>query len=131
MQEWFSEEWHVVNAGTRSKGMICSWRHFELPDPNLKYQLKLQKQWLCRLYATWEWAFVGVPASDELPAWGPLEEEVFQVCGELVLGGGIDAADEEGFDVEFEAEADGLLTEHLDSLQVTRNYQEMQSEDSL
>ncbi|KIK64665.1 hypothetical protein GYMLUDRAFT_240636 [Collybiopsis luxurians FD-317 M1] len=74
MQEWFSEEWHVVNAGTRSI------------------------------------------ASDELPTWGPSEEEVFQVHGELVLGGGIDAADEEGFDVEFEAEANGLLTEHLDNL---------------
>lgn len=74
---------------------------------------------------------MGVPASDELPTWGPSEEEVFQARGELVLGGGIDAVDEEGFDVKFEAEADGLLTEHLDSLRVTRNYREMQSEDSL
>lgn len=35
------------------------------------------------------------------------------------------------YDVDFEAEADGLLIEHLDSLRITENYRDINSTDSI
>ncbi|KIK54577.1 hypothetical protein GYMLUDRAFT_249302 [Collybiopsis luxurians FD-317 M1] len=110
MQEWFSEEWHVMQAVLQTQ------------DPNTKYQFETWKQQLCRLYTTWERAMVGVPASRELPGWGPLEHDILEARSQVLLGGGIEVADEDVFNIEFEAEADELLTEHLDSLRVMQNY---------
>ena len=76
---------------------------------------------------------MGVPAGDDLPKWGPSEEELNRYRVVNVLGGGVEAAEETGFDydVEFEQEADGLLVEHLDSLTISENYRERQSNDRL
>ncbi|KIK64450.1 hypothetical protein GYMLUDRAFT_240994 [Collybiopsis luxurians FD-317 M1] len=104
MQEWFSEEWHVTQAVLQTQ------------DPNLKYQFETWKQQLCQLYTTWERVIVGVPASRELPGWGPLEHDILEVHSQVLLGGSIEVVDEDIFDIEFEAEADELLTKHLDSL---------------
>ena len=76
---------------------------------------------------------MGVPTGDDLPKWGPSEEELNRYRVVNVLGGGVEAAEETGFDydVEFEQEADGLLVEHLDSLTISENYRERQSNDRL
>jgi len=72
---------------------------------------------------------VGVPAEEGLPEWGPSGEDLAEYRAVHVLGGGIEIVEEAGYeyDVEFEAEADGLLIEHLDSLRITENYRDMQA----
>jgi hypothetical protein len=126
MQEWFSEEWYVMQAVLQTQGMRFSCINNSnltvTTDPNLKYQFKTQKCQLCQLYMTWERAMVGVPASRELPGWGPSEHDILEAHSQALLGGSIEVADEDIFNIEFKAEADELLTEHLDSLRVMQNY---------
>lgn len=64
---------------------------------------------------------VGVPAGTDLPEWGPSGEELIAACGKKMTGGGVEVI-EDGYDVEFEEQADGLLVEHLDSLRIHENY---------
>jgi hypothetical protein len=63
----------------------------------------------------------------------PSEEETCMYRVIHVLGSGVEAMEETGFDydVEFEQEADGLLVEHLDSLTILENYREQQDNDRL
>jgi hypothetical protein len=72
---------------------------------------------------------VGVPTGDNLPEWGLSEDEINEYRAVHVLGGGVESIEDTGFDydVEFEHEADGLLVEHLDSLTISENYREQQS----
>jgi len=95
----------------------------------VEHQLSLKKRELCRLFVVWERTLVGVPAKEGLPEWGPSGEDLAQYRAVHVLGGGIEIVKEAGYeyDVEFEAEADGLLIEHLDSLRITENYRDMQA----
>ncbi|KAF9070217.1 hypothetical protein BDP27DRAFT_1382877 [Rhodocollybia butyracea] len=76
---------------------------------------------------------VGVPNGDNLPEWGPLEDEIRMHQAVHILGSGVEAIEETGFNynVEFEQEADGLLVEHLDSLTISENYRDQQSNLSL
>ena len=76
---------------------------------------------------------MGVPVEDGLPEWGVLEDEIVQQRALRVLGGGVEVAEDSGYkyDVNFEAEADGLLVEHLDSLRITENYCDMNNADSI
>jgi hypothetical protein len=77
----------------------------------------------------WERSVIGVPVGDNLPEWGPSEDEIRMHRAVHILGGGVEAIEETGFDydVEFEQEADGLLVEHLDSLTISENYRDRQS----
>ena len=72
---------------------------------------------------------MGIPVEDGLPEWGPSEDEIIQHRAVQVFGGGVEAVEDGGYeyDVEFEAEADGLLVEHLDSLRITENYRKLQN----
>ena len=71
---------------------------------------------------------MGVPATDGLPEWGPSQDEIAHFRAVHILGVGVDLVEEAGYDydVDFEAEADGLLVEHLDSLRISENYREAQ-----
>lgn len=91
----------------------------------------MRKNRLSRLFVAWERSLVGIPPGDNLPEWGPSEEEISTFRVVQVLGGGFEATEETGFDydVEFEHEADGLLVEHLDNLTISENYRERQSND--
>ncbi|KAJ3816745.1 hypothetical protein F5880DRAFT_1618976 [Lentinula raphanica] len=115
---WFNEEWQVVKAAIS-----------ENEDENIKFQLELRKEKLCRLLVIWERSLVGVPASEDLPEWGPTENELTQYRAVYVLGGGYEVVEDSAYDydVEFEVEADGLLIEHLDSLHLSENYRELQN----
>ena len=98
-------------------------------DADTEYQLRLKRNKLCRLYIAWERSLVGVPAAEGLPEWGPSQTEIIQYRVRHVLGEGVEIVEEGGYDydVEFEADADGLLVEHLDSLRVSENYRDFQS----
>lgn len=95
----------------------------------MEYQLNLRKEKLCRLYVAWECTLTGIPFADGLPEWGPTQDEIMQYRARYVLGGGMEI-DEGGYeyDVDFEAEADGLLVEHLESLRILENYRELQNQ---
>lgn len=99
-------------------------------DTHIKYQLILRKNKLCHLLVAWERTLVGVPCADGLPDWGPTQDELTQYRAVYVLGGGVDITEDGGyeFDVDFEAEADGLLIEHLDSLRISANYREVEND---
>ncbi|KAE9405467.1 hypothetical protein BT96DRAFT_988503 [Gymnopus androsaceus JB14] len=118
LQLWFNEEWHIVNAAIE-----------HMSNAAVEHQLSLKKRELCCLFVVWERTLVGVPAKEGLPEWGPSGEDLAEYRDVHVLGGGIEIVKEAGYeyDVEFEAEADGLLIEHLDSLRITENYQDMQA----
>jgi hypothetical protein len=90
----------------------------------------VRKHRLCQLFVIWERSLVGVPSGDNLPEWGPSEEEIRRYRVVHVIGEGVEATEESGFDydIEFEQEADGLLVEHLDSLTISENYREQQSD---
>ncbi|KAJ3743316.1 hypothetical protein EV360DRAFT_90237 [Lentinula raphanica] len=119
---WFYEEWRVVNAAID-----------QALDVNIKFQLQLRKDRLCRLLVAWERSLVGVPALENLPEWGPTPNELTQYRAVFVQGGGFEIAEEStyDYDVDFEIEADGLLIEHLDSLGIVENYREMQSSNNM
>lgn len=107
---------------------------FQELDAAIKHRLALRKRELCGLYVLWERSLVGLPVKDDLPEWGPSEEEIVQQRALRVLGGGGTEVPEDSgyeYDVEFEAEADGLLIEHLDSLRITENYRNINSTDSI
>jgi hypothetical protein len=139
MQEWFHEEWRVVHTSMdRGKsistvGVALFLITFQDLGADIEYQLQMRKNRLCRLFVAWERTVVGVPTGDNLPEWGPLEEDISMYRAVRVLGGGIEVAEETGFDydVEFEQEADGLLVEHLDSLMISENYREREGNDRL
>lgn len=81
---------------------------------------------------TWEQAIVGVPMVENAELeWGPSEQDIIHARNELVAGNGVEYSDDNIYDVEFEAEADDLLTEHLDSLRIVQNYRDLNSLDSL
>ncbi|KIK51810.1 hypothetical protein GYMLUDRAFT_251733 [Collybiopsis luxurians FD-317 M1] len=110
MQEWFGKEWRVLQVAiSASKSDVC-------------YCLETLKGQLLHLFVVWEWSIIGVPAGPDLPGWGPSQGKIECTQGEYILGGGVDNVKEEMLDVEFEAEADDLLTEHLDSLWITEYY---------
>lgn len=90
-----------------------------------RYQLGLRKKKLCQLFVTWERTTVGVASVDDLPTWGPSEDEIVGARAIHLLGGNRDAVEDEDFDVEFEDEPDGLLIEHLDSFTISENYRAM------
>lgn len=96
---------------------------------DLDYQLNLRKDKLCRLYVAWESTLTGIPFADGLPEWGPTpdENEIMQYRARYVLGGGVEMTEEGGFDydVDFEADTDGLLIEHLESLRISENYRDL------
>ncbi|KAE9384670.1 hypothetical protein BT96DRAFT_950393 [Gymnopus androsaceus JB14] len=94
---------------------------------SVQYQLNLRKERLCCLFVTWERSIVGVACGENLPEWGPSDSEIVNARGVHVLGGGIEVAEDGDYDIEFEHDADGLLIEHLDSLTISENYREMQS----
>ncbi|KAF9070196.1 hypothetical protein BDP27DRAFT_1362776 [Rhodocollybia butyracea] len=104
MEEWFNKEWRVVHA-SMDKGKSTSLLKFSHSN-------------------IWERSIVGVPNSDNLPELGPSEEDICMYQVVHVLGSGVEAAEDMGFDyhVEFKQEADGLLVEHLDSLAISENY---------
>ncbi|KAJ3738040.1 hypothetical protein EV360DRAFT_77194, partial [Lentinula raphanica] len=116
LQIWFSEEWRVVNAAIEQS-----------LDADIKFQLQTRKDKLCRLLVAWERTLVGVPVALGLPEWGPTTDELTQYRAVFVLGGGVEMAEESSYeyDVDFEADADGLLVEHLDSLRIYENYREL------
>ncbi|KAE9388805.1 hypothetical protein BT96DRAFT_947343 [Gymnopus androsaceus JB14] len=116
LQLWFNEEWRVVNAAIE-----------HMSDATVEHQLSLKKRELCCLFVVWERTLV--PAEEGLPEWGLSGEDLAEYRAVHVLGGGREIVEEAGYeyDVEFEAEADGLLIEHLDSLRITENYQDMQA----
>ncbi|KAJ3816384.1 hypothetical protein F5880DRAFT_1619395 [Lentinula raphanica] len=122
LQIWFSEEWQVVHEAIEQS-----------LDFDIKYQLEMRKDKLCRLLVAWERTLVGVPFVSGLPDWGPTPDELTQYRAVHVLGEGVEMAEESSYeyDVDFEAEADGLLIEHLDSLRLSENYREMQEDSSL
>lgn len=99
----------------------------------MEYQLQARKNRLSRLFVAWERSLVGVPAGDNLPEWGPSEEEISEYRVIHIVGTGVEATEEIGYDddVEFEQEADGLLMEHLDNLTISENYRECQNHDRL
>ncbi|KAJ3739561.1 hypothetical protein DFH05DRAFT_1537978 [Lentinula detonsa] len=92
-------------------------------EMNIFFQVEIRKDRLRRLFVAWERAIVGIPATENLPEWGLSQGEMIRAREEQVFGGGIEQM-EDAFDIEFEADADELLTEHLDSLRVTENYKE-------
>lgn len=93
---------------------------------DIKYQINLRKERLSHLFVAWEQTLIGVPAAEDLPAWGLSGDEVIEYRAIRVHGGGIEEGGYE-YDVEFETEVDGLLVEHLDSLRIAENYREMQN----
>lgn len=94
---------------------------------DIDYQFNLRKDKLCSLYVAWESTLTGIPCPDGLPEWGPSPEEIMQYRARYVLGGGAEMTEESGFDydVDFEADADGLLIEHLESLRISENYRDL------
>src|ERR1700742_4407579 len=96
---------------------------------DLEYQLKLRKVKLCRLYVAWQSTLIGISVMDGLPEWGPTQDEIMQYQAQATLGGGLETVKDGGFDydVDFEAEVDGLLVEHLESLGISENYRELQN----
>ncbi|KAJ3816555.1 hypothetical protein F5880DRAFT_1619187 [Lentinula raphanica] len=121
LQIWFSEEWQVINAAIEQN-----------LDADIKFQLKTRKDKLCHLLVVWERTLVGVPVALDLPEWGPTTDELAQYRAVFVLGGGVEMAEEGSYeyDVDFEADADGLLVEHLDSLRIHENYRELHDSES-
>ena len=97
------------------------------------YQLQSRRDSLLRLFVIWECNIVGIPTEENLPDWGPLEEDISLHRAVYVSGSGIELSEETGFeyDVEFEHEADGLLVEHLDSLTISENYRDRWNADSV
>lgn len=95
---------------------------------DIKYQLMLRKDKLCCLYVSWERHLTGVPFVDGLPQWGPSQDEMMEYRVRYTLGSGVEIGEEGGYeyDVDFEAEADALLVEHLESLRISENYRELQ-----
>lgn len=133
LQLWFNEEWQVVNRALNQGRFQCSivsyfFIHFTSlgMGRDLDYQLNLRKDKLCRLYVAWESTLTGIPFADGLPEWGPTADEIMQYRARYVLGGGAEMTEEGGFDydVDFEADADGLLIEHLESLRISENYRD-------
>ncbi|KAJ3709644.1 hypothetical protein DFJ43DRAFT_1162491 [Lentinula guzmanii] len=107
----------LLNEMQCSSGFMKNGRNeYFLPSRNSKGQAR-------RLFVAWERAIVGIPATENLPEWGLSQGEMIRAREEQVFGGGIEQM-EDAFDIEFEADADELLTEHLDSLRVTENYKE-------
>lgn len=96
---------------------------------DVKYQLNLKRERLLRLYVNWERTIVGVPLGNNLPDWGPSDEDIMRVRTEMLFGGGVELNDD-GYDVDFEEDADQLLGEHLDSVRISENYREMESRSS-
>lgn len=96
---------------------------------DIEYQLNLRKDKLCCLYVVWERSLTGIPFVDGLPQWGPTQDEMIQYRARYALGGGVETGEDVGYeyDVDFEAEADGLLVEHLESLRISENYRELQN----
>ncbi|KAH9485339.1 hypothetical protein JR316_0002247 [Psilocybe cubensis] len=67
MIQWFREEWVVI---IKAIGQMSE-------DINVLYQLKQRKQFLLRLYLSWELPVRGIPGENNT-LWGPTKEEIIK-----------------------------------------------------
>ncbi|KAJ8455492.1 hypothetical protein ONZ45_g18932 [Pleurotus djamor] len=66
LQQWFSEEWTILNQAL-----------VDHDDSGLRYQFELRKQHLIDLYATWKRSFSWMAVDhDIVPPWGPSDAEI-------------------------------------------------------
>ncbi|KAE9387003.1 hypothetical protein BT96DRAFT_948710 [Gymnopus androsaceus JB14] len=97
---WLLKEWSALQLWFNEEWHVVNAAIEHMSDAAVEHQLSLKKR-----------------------------EDLAEYRAVHVLGGGIEIVEEAGYeyDVEFEAEADGLLIEHLDSLRITENYRDMQA----
>ena len=69
MQDWFMQEWKSVENAIAAAHVNG--------DIDMEYQLKLHRQYLCRICTTWQRVVSCVPCSSRMPdSWGPSDEEI-------------------------------------------------------
>ncbi|KAK6974115.1 hypothetical protein R3P38DRAFT_3335893 [Favolaschia claudopus] len=69
LRYWLAEEWEAVASATAEAD--------DKEDFGLLYQLELRRQELCKLCASWSASIRGIPFNtDDLPPWGPSEDEL-------------------------------------------------------
>ncbi|THV01542.1 hypothetical protein K435DRAFT_655068 [Dendrothele bispora CBS 962.96] len=115
LQEWFIDEWNVINKACDYTG-----------EYRLKHQLDLRRKYLLKLYAVWEKPLVELSDGLEVE-WGPSLEEIAVARVEMYTDAvEIDNGD---FDVAFEEEADTVLVERLDTFDVVDSFRGVGDED--
>ena len=112
MQEWFSEEWRIVQEAIRITA-----------DDRIIYQLKQSEDYLLRICVTWQKAVKGINCK-MTEEWGPSWEQLHETRGyefqEQVLLK-LDTSDDEmdGDEVEEEEEENMEDAEFVDSLEIS------------
>ncbi|KAK7025348.1 hypothetical protein VNI00_016059 [Paramarasmius palmivorus] len=115
MQQWFSEEWAVVEKAVANTG-----------NDGVLYQLNLVRQQLLLLQHEWDRHTALLKASSDAPAWGPTREEIAQFrevrrCDAVDIVNPLLDSDSDSDDDNIDPEADSTLIDLLDHMDLVED----------